>query len=69
MIFEKGPETRIRLRKGELEKLGITTEGAVLSGKAALADALDRQARALANRQENPELDRLRQQLGGDRRR
>ncbi len=72
MIYQSGPETQIRLRKGEIEKLGIATDGSVLSGRVGVVDAFGtshRQARGIPQRCESSELERLRGPAGGDRRR
>ncbi len=65
MILKTRPGSQMRLRKGDLEKIGIKTEGSVLSGNAGVSDAFDRQARATAQPSASSELQRLRDQLAG----
>lgn len=65
---ETGPESQIRLRKGDLEKIGTRIEGAVLSENAGVADAFGtfyRQALVMAQRPVRPEVQRLCDQLAG----
>ena len=68
LYFEK-PGSRLALREGELAKLGIKTDGAVLSGGASLVEALEGRSRYGGSLAERAEVDRARQLVAGLRRR